>query len=1420
MLKVARWTSGGAVAVIAAGVAIWGAFAAEPPAQKPQANNTQPASPLTLKLGGAERYSTYVSTSKQVYKPGETMFTRVLMLHHASHKPASQQPAAFVEIKGPKGDVVAAGATRVEDGAAGFSWTIPAEQSGGEYTLKVTHGSTGNPPAERKFEIRAYRAPRLKTQIKFIRDGYGPGDEVAARLEVFRAEGGAPAGANVTVIARVDGAEVHRGKTTVDTKGNCLARFTLPAAIQRGEGTLAMVIEDGGVVETASKTIPILLQTVDLKMYPEGGDLVAGLENRVYFEAFTPAKKPADLAGVVVSKNGKEVATFKSEHEGRGRFVFTPQKGESYELKITQPAGIATRYPLPDAKESGVVLTSLSDTANEKGMLFFNVTATESGKYDFWISRREMQETSTRLDLKAGETFRMPMPTGDFDGVMRATIRTTQGQPLAERLVFVPPREQVKIEIEADAKQYTPGGRAKLKIRTTTADGKPVSAVVGLNVTDDSVLEMIDRREQSPSLPVMVLLEDEVQDLADAHVYLDPNNEKAPLAVDLLLGVQGWRRFAYFKLDKFIATHGDDARRALAFRRTTWRELEKFNKKRRFFNNLNGAIKAPQAEADFGRVEQKAAAPAPAMPKGEAAVAGKNVPGAGQQQGQAGDGQEAPEEDRRQGREDAGNKDAAPQRRLADEKPRAAAKRPAFAQDELQEALRQADREEDAEEFRLEAASRVRRDDFVAVRVYAHEVRAGRQAGERVDFTETLFWHAGLKTDAKGEATVEFGLNDSVTSFKVQADAFSAAGALGAGSVKIESVEPFYLEPKLPLEVTAGDQVDLPVAVVNATDAALAGGQLTVTAGPEFQLATGQLPVTLAAGERGRKLVRLTAQPHNGPAALTLRGSAGPYSDSVTRSVTVVPRGFPIEDGRGGLISPGDMVTQEITVPEDYVAGSMKSRVVVYPTPLASMNEALARLIREPYGCFEQTSSSTYPLVMAQQYFKSHQGVDPAMIERSAALLDKGYNRLIGFECKSGGFEWFGADPGHDALTAYGLLEFTDMAKVSHVDTAMLDRTRKWLLSQRDGKGGYKRQTHTLHTWLAEPEVQYTYDTWALLEAGVDADMSREVKWVRDTAEKTQNTYVMALAANVLGRAGDKDGENHMLDKLAGKQQEDGSLSGATVSVVGSGGDALKVETTALAVSAWLNNPSYAANVEKSIQFLAETCKAGRFGSTQSTVLALRAIVAYDASRAKPKAPGTLQLLVDGEPVGKPIAFTADTKGAIELPAIDTLLSPGSHKVQVQMTGGSQMPYSIAVDYHREQPETSEACKLHMQVKLTETKLIEGGATEAMVTVVNRTNEDLPTPTAIIGIPGGLEVRHDQLKELVKSGKIAAYEVLGREVVLYWRTLAKEERTSFPLSLVAAIPGKYTAPASRAYLYYTDEHKHWTPALTAEITAR
>jgi hypothetical protein len=251
-----------------------------------------------------------------------------------------------------------------------------------------------------------------------------------------------------------------------------------------------------------------------------------------------------------------------------------------------------------------------------------------------------------------------------------------------------------------------------------------------------------------------------------------------------------------------------------------------------------------------------------------------------------------------------------------------------------------------------------------------------------------------------------------------------------------------------------------------------------------------------------------------------------------------------------------------------------------------------------------------------------------------------------------------------------------------------------------------------------------------------------------------------------------------------------------------------------------MREPSYSANVQRGVKWIVESNKNGRFGSTQSTILALRSIVAYDAAHARPKAPGRVVLSVDNKIIGTPLAFTAGTQGALVLPEFASRLEPGRHTVSLRMEDGSSMPFSMSVKYHSMLPDSADEARVGIHVVLRDSQILEGGITEAIVSIANKSDQVIPTPVAIVGIPGGLEVRHDQLKELVRSGKIDAYEVMGREVVLYWRYLKAKDNFDIPLSLIAAIPGSYTGPASRAYLYYTDEYKNWAAGLKVSITPR
>lgn len=1333
----------------------------------------------TRGLGGTDRYLTFLTTDKPLYRPGEQVLARGLVLEATSRKPYSRHLQAKLELRGPKGDIISSGTVSTQEAVWGYAWPIPEGQPGGEYTLRVTYPWSGAAPTERKFDVRAYRAPRLKSQIEFLRDGYGPGDTVTATLDVKRAEGGVPEGAKVTATALVDGATVAQVPCTVDGKGRCTVRFPLPSTIERGEGTLAFAIEDGGVVETAAKTLPILLQTLDLALYPEGGELVAGLASRVYFEARTPASKPADLVGAVVEVgSGRVVAQVRSEHEGRGRFELTPREGARYALRIDAPSGIRKTFPLPEVKPAGAVIRAREDVVPAGRLVQLDVGLRDVRKATVTLSQREVRVAS--VVLGDGQGGAVTLDPGEADGVLVATVWDHAGRPLAERLVFRQPSKELAVELKADRKRYVPGGPVQLTARTTR-DGKPVSALVMLTVTDDSVLELREKRDQAPQLPVMVLLEPEVKELADAQVYLDPKHPKARLAVDLLLGTQGWRRFALADTAAFLSRHGDAAMRVLAVRAP---EAPRPVSRPSFFRG--GGVRAERAPSVAMRpvpevMEEQFAAEADDAPVVASMVA-------------------LPE----------------PQQAPMAPPPADARPLPEFAQEVAPRELRAKRARRDMDESLMALAY---------IREYAHTVRPGRKPGDRVDFAETLYWNAGVRTDARtGEVRVSFGMSDSVTTFKAFAGAVGGDGALGSAVAELESVQPFYAEPKLPLEVTSGDVVRLPVALVNGTESALSGAGVKVELKGDVKV-SGGAPLSLASQGRARQLFALEIGQESRPVDVKLTASAGGYTDTVTRQLSIKPRGFPGRVSFGGLVSAGKPAAHMVVLPESVVPGSIRTSIAVYPAPLANMTESLARLIQEPGGCFEQTSSTTYPMTMAQQYFQTHTGVSPALVADAREKLERGYKRLVGFETSERGYEWFGENPGHEALTAFGLLHFMDMRQVRDVDAAMLERTRAWLLQQRDGQGGFNRKRRALHVWVEDPDTSNAYILWALLEsAGQPAaqarELSKEVAALKAAATKSRNSYVLALAANVLSLAGDAGGAKALMGRLAEQQGKNGVVAGATQSIVGSSGETLDIETTALAVLAWMREPAYRANVERSMKFLAESNDGGRYGATQSTVLALRAVIAYDKLRGLNLRPGLVRVYVEGRPVGEPVRFDGSSQEALKLPDVSKLLGPGGRRVELRMENGAELPYALEVTYNALVPDSSRETQVTLEVALARTELTEGEPTEARVMIANRTNEKLPTAVAIFGVPGGLEVRHDQLKELVKRQVVDAYEVLGRDVVLYWRGMEPRKRIDVPLSLVAAVPGTYTGPASRAYLYYADEHKTWSEGVKVSIAPK
>eukprot|EP00727_Mastigamoeba_balamuthi_P001828 m51a1_g11642 hypothetical protein (676) ;mRNA; f:4827-13089 len=367
---------------------------------------------------------------------------------------------------------------------------------------------------------------------------------------------------------------------------------------------------------------------------------------------------------------------------------------------------------------------------------------------------------------------------------------------------------------------------------------------------------------------------------------------------------------------------------------------------------------------------------------------------------------------------------------------------------------------------------------------------------------DTVYWASNVAAPSSPVFTAKFRVGDQVTSFRVMADAISEtrSGTLGTGDLLIESKRPFFVSPKIPLFVTAGDVARIPVAIVNDLVAQ---------------------DVTLSAKIRARRLVEVAVQGPTGTVELAVDARAGANSDMVRANLTIEARGFPVALNHGGTLESGKASTFEVEIPTSAL-GRVRTSAKVYATPVANLVQALEALVREPFGCFEQASSTTYPATMALQYMKTHQGVPEELVRRAGDVVDKGYKKLVAFETRGGGFEWFGQAPAHEALTAYGLLEFLDMSKVYPVDEALLRRTREYLLGQRLPGGGFRRNSRSLDSFGAAPDsVTNAYILWSMTFAGVREGLDEQIESAVALCETDDDPYLVGLVAGTLLNVGD-----------------------------------------------------------------------------------------------------------------------------------------------------------------------------------------------------------------------------------------------------------------------------------------------------------
>lgn len=274
-----------------------------------------------------------------------------------------------------------------------------------------------------------------------------------------------------------------------------------------------------------------------LQLFPEGGNLVAGLPSKIAFHLTDKSGKGLPGKGYLVNARNDTLASFAAYKFGMGHFNLTPQKNETYRAVFTLPDGSTIAQPLPTVYETGYTLQA---DEPETGKIRIIVKSNVRTGYPeiYLLAQTRQQVKAVQKNIVAEGTAAFVLDKKSLgEGISQVTIFDNEKRPVCERLLFVQPTSQKQLSLTSSKETYGTRERVDLSFHA------PLNGSENMSL---SVYQLDELQAETPNIAQYLWLSSELGGtIEQPGYYLSGNGEEVRQATDYLMLTHGWRRFKW-----------------------------------------------------------------------------------------------------------------------------------------------------------------------------------------------------------------------------------------------------------------------------------------------------------------------------------------------------------------------------------------------------------------------------------------------------------------------------------------------------------------------------------------------------------------------------------------------------------------------------------------------------------------------------------------------------------------------------------------------------------------------------------------------------------------------------------------------------------------------------------------------------------